>query len=82
MTKEEFKSKQSQKLFMQSRISIYNQIEGKIYNYSCHKFASNVVEKCLLEGNQEQVSTIMSEVLKTEDTVNLLINDKFGNYVI
>jgi hypothetical protein len=50
--------------------------------FSCHKFASNVVEKCLLKGTADQVQTIMSEVLQIEETVLNLINDKFGNYVI
>jgi hypothetical protein len=75
-------SKQVQKLYDISRVSIYKQLEGKIYEFSTHKFASNVVEKCLLEGTSEQVQTIMSEILKTEEVVSLLINDKFGNYVI
>lgn len=40
------------------------------------------MEKCLLEGTSTQVQIIMTEILKSEDTVSQLINDKFGNYVI
>lgn len=64
-------------------------VNGKVFEYSCHKFASNVIEKCLIQGSKEQVSAIVLEVLGEEDEADLgnsvlvrLINDKFGNYVV
>jgi hypothetical protein len=39
------------KLYEQSMLNIYSHIAGSIYDYSCHKFASNVIEKCLIHGS-------------------------------
>ena len=76
-------------LYEQGRKSIYQAINGKVFEYSCHKFASNVIEKCLIQGSKEQVSEIVLEVLGEENEADLensvlvrLINDKFGNYVV
>ena len=78
------------KLYEQSMLNIYSHIAGSIYDFSCHKFASNVIEKCLIHGSPQQIASIMLEVLpqdsNTEDLENdvlvKLMNDKFGNYVI
>ncbi|KAF2791387.1 ARM repeat-containing protein [Melanomma pulvis-pyrius CBS 109.77] len=61
-------------------------VTEKLLVYSKHKFASNVVEKCLVFGNDEQRREIMLTATATNDRgeSNLmgLIKDGYGNYVI
>jgi pumilio RNA-binding family len=63
---------------------IYEFLRGKIYDFSIHKFASNVVEKCLSLGNNSQRKEIVDEILNREDNDSLLamVRDKYGNYVV
>jgi len=63
---------------------IYRFIAGKVYDFSIHKFASNVVEKCLTLGNSKQRKEIVDEILAREDNDSLLamVRDKYGNYVV
>ena len=65
---------------------IYDGIQGKIFDYSIHKFASNVVEKCLSLGNKFQTQRIVNEIIeqdnKTNNALLTLVKDKYGNYVI
>ena len=53
---------------------------------SIHKFASNVIERCLHYGNKEQRDGIIDEVITIDDNVHNsllgLVKDKFGNYVV
>ena len=53
---------------------------------SIHKFASNVIEKCLYNGTDEQKTEMINELLNKEDNVHdsliSLVKDKFGNYVV
>ena len=53
---------------------------------SIHKFASNVIEKCLYNGTQEQKIEMINELfIKGENGYDPLISltrDKFGNYVV
>ena len=65
---------------------IYNSIKGKVYELSTHRFASNIIERCLFFGTNEQKNNIIDEVLKKEDSSNVsiisLAKDKYGNYVV
>ena len=65
---------------------IYDSITGKIYNYSIHKYASNVIESCLSLGNKKQVEKIVKEIIEQDDhnsdVLISLVRDKLGNYVV
>ena len=65
---------------------IYDSLKGKIYEYSIHKYASNVIEKCLALGKKDQIGQIVTEVIeqdnKNNDVLLSLVRDKFGNYVV
>ncbi|XP_057489857.1 putative pumilio homolog 8, chloroplastic isoform X2 [Actinidia eriantha] len=61
--------------------NLLRQFEGRYFSLSCNKYASNVVEKCLVEAGEEQASWIIIELLKSPDVHKLLV-DPFGNYVI
>ncbi|KAI5171406.1 pumilio RNA-binding family [Nematocida sp. LUAm3] len=64
---------------------IENFIE-KLPEYSTHKFASNVMEKCVLCGTQDARKKMLSQLMQQKPgKENMLItisSDKFGNYVI
>ena len=53
---------------------------------SIHKFASNVIEKCLHYGTNEQRENVINEIISKDDTAHdnllALVKDKFGNYVV
>ena len=65
---------------------IYKALKGHIYDYSFHKFASNVIEKAITFGNEKQKNNIINEIILLEeennDIIISMVQDKFGNYVI
>ena len=65
---------------------IYKALKGKIFEMSIHKFASNVIERCLNFGTKEQRDGIIDEIISIDDSVHNsllgLVKDKFGNYVV
>ena len=67
-------------------IPIYDSLRGHIYEYSIHKFASNVVERALTFGKKELQQNIINEIVALEENcpecIITMVKDKFGNYVI
>ena len=65
---------------------IFYAIKGKVYDLSIHKFASNIIERCLYFGTKEQKNNIINEIISKEDnfhdSIIYLMKDKFGNYVV
>lgn len=71
---------------------IVKSIKGKVIELSNHKFASNVVEKCLEYGSDKDKKEIIDEFLESnyEDEHGFQLNgalyqmmkDRYGNYVI
>jgi hypothetical protein len=65
---------------------IISKIKGNVLNMSKHKFASNVVEKCVTFGSLEDRQEILDEVLsaKADGTIALytMMKDQFANYVV
>ncbi|PIA43873.1 hypothetical protein AQUCO_01800130v1 [Aquilegia coerulea] len=67
------------------RNQIISKMAGKIVQLSQHKFASNVVEKCLAHGDYTQRELLIDEIVgQTEGNDNLLtmMKDQFANYVV
>lgn len=48
---------------------------------SRNKCASNVIEKCLATGNQEEVGQWVDTLCAKQDKLAELMKDQFGNYV-
>lgn len=46
------------------KASIINKIRGQVLQLSKHKFASNVVEKCVDYGSKEERQVLIEEVLQ------------------
>jgi mRNA-binding protein PUF3 len=61
-------------------------IKTNFLGFSRHKFASNVVERCLTCGNDEQrrelVDAAIANTTAGESTLMTLLKDGYGNYVI
>ncbi|CCF56080.1 hypothetical protein KAFR_0A06450 [Kazachstania africana CBS 2517] len=65
---------------------ILNNLKGKLTTISNHKFSSNIIE--LLLKNPNVADVIIKEFLSygakgnTFNSINVLLNDKYGNYVL
>ncbi|KAJ4398799.1 mRNA binding protein puf3 [Didymella pomorum] len=61
-------------------------IKNQFLMFSKHKFASNVVERCLVCGSEaerrELVSTVITKNERGENNLLSLLKDGYGNYVI
>jgi mRNA-binding protein PUF3 len=61
-------------------------VKAQFLMFSKHKFASNVVERCLTFGNDSQRRELVHVVLakngRGESNVTNLLSDGYGNYVI
>ena len=70
----------------EDRAKVIVLVNAQLLLFSKHKFASNVVEKCLLFGTDDQRRDIMLTVItpneRGENSLPTLIKDGFGNYVI
>ncbi|KAK5014420.1 mRNA binding protein puf3, partial [Cryomyces antarcticus] len=70
----------------EDRAKVIELVKAQLLGFSKHKFASNVVEKCLVHGTDVQRKEIMLQMGKTnergESTLVMLIRDGYGNYVI
>lgn len=79
----------------QDRAMVIGIVRTNLLNFSKHKFASNVVEKCLVFGSDGQRREIMLKVIEKpeqssdprdsrqkETNLSALIKDNYGNYVI
>ena len=65
---------------------IYESLKGNVFKYSFHKFASNVIERCLTYGNEKQRKELIDEIIELEesnpDFIINMVKDRFANYVI
>ena len=59
-------------MYASARTSIYTNIKTKICEYSCHKFASNVIEKCIVYGNIQEIEEIVNEMIDSIQVTALL----------
>ncbi|KAG4302093.1 hypothetical protein PCANB_001625 [Pneumocystis canis] len=70
----------------EDRSKIISVVKGNIFQFSKHKFASNVVEKCITYGTDEEKKLLINEIMKNnEDGSSFLlpmIKNQYANYVI
>ncbi|KAG9384779.1 mRNA binding protein Pumilio 2 [Pyrenophora tritici-repentis] len=70
----------------EDRAKIVSLIKAQFLMFSKHKFASNVVERCLICGDDAQrrqlVAVVLSKNERGETNVMNLLRDGYGNYVI
>jgi len=61
--------------------ALVQQLLGKVAALSVQKFSSNVVEKCIREASPVLQKAVVSELM-VPGTLNELLLDNYGNYVI
>jgi pumilio RNA-binding family len=70
----------------EERISVVRALAGQLVELSRHKFASNVVEKCIQHCTWEDRGVMIAEVLSYgDDGSDLLLSmmtDQYSNYVV
>ncbi|KAI8028583.1 hypothetical protein LOK49_LG02G03396 [Camellia lanceoleosa] len=59
---------------------ILAQLVGSYVPLSMNKYGSNVVEKCLREAGEDQVSRIIREIVSSQNFL-MVLQDPYGNYV-
>ncbi|KAH9078272.1 hypothetical protein Ae201684P_019363 [Aphanomyces euteiches] len=67
------------------RSALINKIYPDIVRFSYHKFASNVIEKCLMYASVEQLHVIMRHVMDASDgecPLQVMMKDQYANYVV
>lgn len=67
------------------RSQIISKLSGHIVQLSQHKFASNVVEKCLEYGDSASLEIIIGEIIGRgdgNDNLLTMVKDQYANYVI
>ncbi|KAH0795506.1 Pumilio-family RNA binding repeat containing protein [Histomonas meleagridis] len=67
--------------------ALIKSFRGHFYEFSIHKFASNVIEKCIRDATKDEQMEIFVEIIGDEnhflkDRILRMISDQFGNYVI
>jgi mRNA-binding protein PUF3 len=70
----------------EDRSKIIHIVAGQVVTLSKHKFASNVVEKCIEFGSSEERLSIRQEMSAVSGDgvtgMQLMMKDQYGNYVI
>jgi len=61
---------------------IVERIRGRVLMLSQHKFASNVVEKCVSFATREERGLLIQEVCQEDASLGSMIRDQYGNYVV
>eukprot|EP01126_Amoeba_proteus_P039893 TRINITY_DN4228_c0_g1_i6.p1 TRINITY_DN4228_c0_g1~~TRINITY_DN4228_c0_g1_i6.p1 ORF type:complete len:589 (-),score=87.47 TRINITY_DN4228_c0_g1_i6:158-1924(-) len=67
---------------VKSRHEIVRQLRGKIVQLSQHKFASNVIEKCVQFGTYEHRQWIIDEICRDATALEVMMKDQYANYVV
>ncbi|KAJ1941029.1 mRNA binding protein puf3, partial [Linderina macrospora] len=70
----------------QDRSRVCACIRGHVLQFSKHKFASNVVEKCIAYGEPEDRKALIDEIVavRRDGVTNLVVmtKDQYANYVV
>lgn len=86
-------SKNSPDFLISIKDKILNIISKNLLNFSKHKFASNVVEKAIINSNSQQQNLIIDQILPnftidqqsfidSQPPIIIMLKDQFANYVI
>ena len=77
---------------LRSKQEIISLVYDKILEFSCHKYASNVVEQILILGDAEQQKKMFDTILPNDEAsatnlseselIYLMMRDQYANYVI
>ena len=69
----------------EDKSKIVQELRGKVQHLAQHKFASNVVEKCVMNASRSERAMLIEEVLYGDGANSALcsmMRDQFANYVV
>lgn len=70
----------------QHRTAVIQSLRGSILALSRHKFASNVVEKCISSASRQDRELLIDEMVGRDEDAEppllAMVKDQFGNYVV
>ncbi|XP_076921724.1 pumilio homolog 5-like [Bidens hawaiensis] len=69
----------------EERSQIVHKLAGHIVQLSQHKYASNVIEKCLEYGDDDARQLMIKEITDTvngNDNLLVMVKDQYANYVV
>ncbi|KAL6938233.1 hypothetical protein ACO0OL_000771 [Hanseniaspora opuntiae] len=85
-------SNENSKTLEDSKTHIIELVQDNVLDFSCHKYASNVVEQIFVLGNDSQKKTMYSLILpknvkdatdlSEDELIYLMMKDQYANYVI
>jgi len=73
---------------------VVERVAGRVVELSMHKFSSNLVEKCLMYGSNEQRDAIIAEMLapaggatelaadESNIALNEMVKDQYANFCV
>ncbi|OQR88901.1 hypothetical protein THRCLA_10036 [Thraustotheca clavata] len=68
------------------RAMVINKVYPDIVRFSYHKFASNVIEKCLMYASVNQLHVIVQHVMEPNEhgecPLQVMMKDQYANYVV
>ena len=50
-------------MYRNARKMIFKLVENNIAEFSCHKFASNVIEQLIIQGAPDEINEIVTELM-------------------
>ncbi|KAJ1994728.1 mRNA binding protein puf3 [Dimargaris cristalligena] len=70
----------------EDRAMVVSKVRGNVLILSKHKFASNVVERCVTFGSADQRQLLIEEVIATRpdgtNALTIMMKDQYANYVV
>merc|ERR1712136_159255 len=66
----------------ENKDQIVTELRGKILALSQHKFASNVIEKCVSHSSNPSRALLIDEVCQEPDALFIMMKDQYANYVV
>ncbi|XP_048516097.1 maternal protein pumilio isoform X6 [Athalia rosae] len=67
----------------EDKAQLIGSVRGKVLALSQHKFASNVVEKCVTHATRQERAVLIEEVCGFNDNaLNVMMKDQYANYVV
>ena len=67
---------------IKDKLRIVSSVKGKVSRLSRHKYASNVVEKCVINATDGERDSLVREVCGDSSSLGLMASDQYANYVI
>jgi len=65
-----------------TRSRVIAQIAPHILDLSCHKVASNIIEKAISRATKEESQGFVDHLVADEEAFGKVVKDNFGNYVV